>query len=120
MRFLWCVLLVFVMFSGGFGLAAENEEIEYLLAYIESSGCVFVRNGKEYQAGEAREHLAKKYRHVKRHMQTAEDFIDRIASRSSISGRQYTVRCDGIMRAVEDWLHEALAEYRALEQEGRR
>ncbi|MEA3230674.1 MAG: DUF5329 domain-containing protein [Thermodesulfobacteriota bacterium] len=112
MKFLSLILFLALFFPGNFVVAAENDEIEYLLSFIGSSDCIFIRNGREYQAEEAREHLEMKYNHVKRRIKTAEDFIDKIASKSSLSGRQYEVRCDGIKLQTSQWLRESLASYR--------
>ncbi len=112
MRFLPLVLLLVLFFPGNFVIAAENEEIEYLLSFVGDSDCIFIRNGKEYQAKEAREHLEMKYNHVERRIKTAEDFIDKIASKSSLSGRRYEVRCDGVTLQTSQWLREALASCR--------
>ncbi|MBU0961142.1 MAG: DUF5329 domain-containing protein, partial [Proteobacteria bacterium] len=81
----------FLVFMGNLSHAADNEEINYLLSYLSDSGCTFIRNGNEHQAQEAREHLEMKYNHAKGRIKTAEDFIDKIASKSSLSRRQYEV-----------------------------
>jgi len=112
MRFLSLILFLALFFPGDFVIAAENYEIEYLLSFVGGSDCIFIRNGGEYQAKEAREHLEMKYNHVKRHIKTAEDFIDKIASKSSLSGRKYEVRCDGVKLQTSQWLREALSSYR--------
>ncbi len=112
MRSLSLILFFVLFFPGNFVIAAESDEIEYLLYFVGGSDCIFIRNGGEYQAKEAREHLEMKYNHVKRRIKTAEDFIDKIASKSSLSGRQYEVRCDGVKLQTSQWLREALASYR--------
>ncbi len=112
MRSLSLILFFVLFFPGNFVIAAESDEIEYLLYFVGGSDCIFIRNGGEYQAKEAREHLEMKYNHVKRRIKTAEDFIDKIASKSSLSGRQYEVRCDGVKFQTSQWLREALASYR--------
>ena len=109
MRFLPLIFLLVLFFPGNLVIAAENEEIEYLLSFVGDSDCIFIRNGKEYPAKEARKHLEMKYNHVKRRIKTADDFIDKIASKSSLSGRLYEVRCDGVTLQTSQWLREALA-----------
>jgi len=42
-----------------------------------------VRNGKEYTAGRAAEHLRMKYDKARNYISSAEDFIDKLASASS-------------------------------------
>ena len=97
-------------------MAAEDNEIEFLLSYVADSGCIFIRNGKEHQSKDASEHLEMKYNHVKDRIKSAEAFIDKIASKSSFTGRQYEALCDGVKLSTEDWLEEALASYRASKE----
>jgi len=91
-----------------------DEEIDYLLNAVDSSGCTFIRNGNEYSAHVARDHLASKRRRGKRYFSTTEEFIDRIASQSSVSGKPYRIRCRG-ERTIDafDWFTARLAERRA-------
>lgn len=105
-------LILFMMLSLPGNVAAENKEIEYLLLFVTESGCIFIRNGGEHQAEEASKHLAMKYNRVSKRIKTAEDFIDKIASKSSMSGKKYQVRCDNKIFATELWLKEALTAYR--------
>lgn len=100
------------------GLAEADEatteaEIEYLMTAIGGSGCTFVRNGKRHTASEAEEHIRMKYRRAWRHAKSAEMFIERLASRSSLSRKPYFMDCPGsdIVRSG-DWLNAKLAEYR--------
>ena len=41
--------------------AGTTEEIAYLLNFIEKSECTFIRNVKQYDSLEARQHIEKKY-----------------------------------------------------------
>ncbi len=89
-------------------------EITALIDAVGRSGCTFVRNGKQHEADEARSHLTMKYRRGKRHAGTAERFIDRLASKSSLSGRPYFMDCEGEARQEAGaWLHRQLAQLRA-------
>jgi Family of unknown function (DUF5329) len=106
------LLLLLFLLSGNAALASENEEIQYLLSFIGASDCIFIRNGDEHPSKEASEHLEMKYNHVKKRIQTAEDFIDKIASKSSLSRRQYTVRCNEVIFPTKRWLEEALVSHR--------
>ena len=108
MQILSLLFFLGVFFSGGPVFAEGNEEIEYLLSYIGASDCVFIRNGKEHQPKKASEHLAMKYSHVKKRIKTADDFIDKIASQSSITRRQYKIRCGGVQIPARQWLRDAL------------
>ncbi len=98
-------------------LPAESEEsvsqeIVHLLQYIESSACIFIRNGEEHSAAEARAHIQKKYDHVKNRIRTTEDFIKYAAAKSSMSGKPYMVRCNGREISNADWLNTELQKLR--------
>lgn len=113
MKYLLVIFFLCCSFPGNFAFAAENEEIEYLLTYIAASDCIFIRNGTEYPPKEAREHLEMKYNYVKKRIKTADIFITKIASKSSITRRKYQVLCKGEKFPTEQWLVQALASYRA-------
>jgi uncharacterized protein DUF5329 len=72
-----------------------SREIAGLFAQLEQSNCQFNRNGSWYDAKQASDHLRQKYDYlVRRHLVTsAESFIELAASRSSMSGKAYLVRC---------------------------
>ncbi len=93
--------------------ADTGREIAHLLDYLQTSGCTFVRNGEAADAASARSHVARKYDYVKSRVHTAEDFIRLAATRSSVSGEPYRVRCPGGDAATGDWLTQELARYRA-------
>lgn len=73
----------------------SSKEIARLFTLLESSKCEFNRNGAWYSAGEASAHLHRKYAYLqkKRALTTTESFIERAATRSSVSGKPYLVRC---------------------------
>jgi len=98
------------------GWADADTEIQYLLGYVETSGCLFERNGTEHDATGAAVHLRLKCTRGKRYAKTAEQFIDRLASESSWTGKTYTVTCNGSTEPSGDWLHGALQEYRQAGQ----
>ena len=95
--------------------AAADREIQYLLEFVELSGCDFERNGATHESADAADHLRLKYRRGSRYVSTAEQFIDRLASKSSWTGKAYTVTCVGQVRPAEQWLHEALDNFRDRE-----
>ena len=95
---------------------AKQTEIAYLLTYIGNSGCDFYRNGSWYDSKRAEDHLRSKYAAISAGggIDTAEDFIDKTATKSSFSGRAYEVRCNGgDVVSSHDWLIETLSRYRA-------
>ena len=110
------ILLVWLLIA--FPASGEDEvmnaEIDHLLATVAGSGCTFIRNGKEYEATDAHDHLAMKRRRGKRHFDSADEFIERIASSSSWSGKPYHIRCgDDEAVLAGEWFSQLLAEYRA-------
>lgn len=95
--------------------AQAQREIDRLITALGQSGCQFQRNGSWYDAGAAQAHLRKKYDWlVKRDMvASAEQFIERAGSQSSISGQPYQVRCAGRPAVTSaSWLNARLAEIR--------
>jgi hypothetical protein len=96
--------------------AIAQTEINDLLGFIDRSGCEFYRNGSWYAPNKAQAHLRYKYEALTAgdQIRTAEDFIDKAATRSSLSGQSYEVRCaNGAAVATSQWLRDALARYRA-------
>lgn len=98
--------------SSALAEATPDQEIQYLLEFVGTSGCTFVRNGDQHDAADAADHLRLKYDRGRRHVDSAEQFIDRLATESSWTGDPYTVTCAGKTQTSAQWLHSALAEYR--------
>jgi len=95
--------------------AVARSEIHHLLDYIERSGCDFNRNARWYPAKDGRAHIEKKYAYLldKGWVSTAEEFIARAATQSSMSGTPYQVRCAGARAEPSaQWLREELLRYR--------
>jgi len=90
-----------------------DREINHLLQYIENSGCTFIRNGKAYDAAEARAHVQKKYDYSKVRIKTTEDFIKYAATKSSMSGKPYKVRFNDQEILCADWLNVELENFRS-------
>lgn len=105
-----------VLFAMG-GAAAQDRaeaEIQGLIEAVQVSGCEFERNGKRYDSLEAADHMRLKYRRGKRYAKTVEQFIDRLASKSSISGRPYVIICaDSGEHTAKQWLEIELAAQRS-------
>lgn len=98
--------------------AAVQAEVDYLLEYVERSGCEFYRNGRWYDGKHARAHLSDKYQYLaaRDQISTTEDFIERAATASSISGDHYQIRCIGSEPVdSHQWLTAALASYRRIQ-----
>ena len=98
--------------------AMAQTEINHLLEFVGSSGCEFYRNGSWFDSKRGQAHLRSKYQWLapRDQINTAEDFIEKAATRSSLSGQPYEVRCDGgeAMKAMTSnrWLHDELTRYR--------
>ena len=95
---------------------AAAMEVNYLLKQVESSGCEFYRNGSWYDAAHAMAHLRVKFDYLvaKNMIATAEDFIDKAASMSSLSGKVYRVKFPGGAEIESgQWLRSVLERYRA-------
>ncbi|MGQ0553854.1 MAG: DUF5329 family protein [Planctomycetota bacterium] len=98
----------FVLGSPGVGAISESERIEELLSALESQvGCVFIRNGSEYTAAQAAEHLRGKLSSKRSEVRSLDDFISLCASKSSLSGKDYRIRrADGKEVTSAEFLKE--------------
>ena len=114
-----CLITALLLIAIAPALAAPNvtaqREITGLMQALEHSGCRFQRNGSWHEATEARDHLQRKYDYLlKRNLaDSAEQFIDNAASRSSISDKPYRVACPN--RPEQDsapWFRQQLARLR--------
>ena len=111
-----CTLSLVANAASAAPTAKAEHEIDALIAGLGSSGCEFERNGSWHDAKAARAHLQKKYDYLrKRDMaDTAELFIERAASKSSMSGKAYRVRCPGkTAEPSERWFRQRLQTLRA-------
>jgi hypothetical protein len=95
-----------------------QQDVDHLLVFIETSDCTFLRNGREYDAQEAREHIQKKYNYAKDAIETTEQFIEYTATRSHLSGRPYRVNCAGQEQLTSEWLNGELHRYRDQQTAG--
>lgn len=95
--------------------AAAKAEVTAVLNRLEASGCEFNRNDRWYSGARARSHLEKKLAYVEKSasVKTAEGFIFLAASKSSVTGEAYQVRCGGRAPvASAAWLLQQLDELR--------
>ena len=76
---------------------AARAEIDELMSRLETSACEVNRNGTWYPAADARAHLLRKLEYLEQRgaVQSAEQFIEFAASKSSVSNRPYLIRCKG-------------------------
>jgi len=90
-----------------------DAEIQELMGRVESSTCSFVRNGTAHAPANAREHMERKYDYVKSYVSTTEDFIEKAASKSSVTGEPYYVDCPDQKRVTAKvWLTDQLQQIR--------
>ncbi len=93
-------------------------EINYLLNFMGISGCEFYRNGSWYSSASAQAHLRDKYLYfaARNLINTAEEFIEKAATKSSFSGLAYAVKCRSEAEMSSKlWLGEVLAQSRTFE-----
>jgi Family of unknown function (DUF5329) len=109
------ISLGFASFAAAATPTTAQAEVEYLLGAVANSRCDFNRNGEWYDSQKASAHLRAKYNALVAlgHFVTAMDFIEGVATKSSLSGRAYFIRCAGAAPVPTDqWLRQALAQYR--------
>jgi hypothetical protein len=102
----------FVVSGAGDARLSQRAKIERLIQSIEKlEDATFIRNDVEYDADEAAEHLRMKWRAQADEISSAQVFIDRIASRSSVSDEAYRIRMsDGSVVEAGDFLRKRLEE----------
>jgi hypothetical protein len=91
----------------------EGKRIEYLIASVENlKGAKFIRNGSEHDGKEAAAHLRMKRKNAASSVRTAEDFINKCASKSYLSGKPYLiVFSNGQTVPSEVFFRQKLREY---------
>ena len=78
-------------FAQGAGQTNHSERIHYLLERVAASDERFIRNGKTHNGKQARQWLLYKKGHWVSGVETAEDFVNRVASFSKKTGEPYLV-----------------------------
>jgi uncharacterized protein DUF5329 len=113
MRSIVIFLALALAVSTAWATDQTDAEVQYLLGFVENSGCTFHRNGSDHDSADAADHLRLKYNRGGKYVNNADQFIDRLATESSWTGRKYSVTCNGSNEPSGEWLHRALEEYRA-------
>src|SRR5687767_4422768 len=76
-------------------LVSERQKIEALIEHVANlEKAVFIRNGNEYSPSDAADHMRTKLDYAGSRVKTALQFIEHIASTSSVSGEPYLIRFD--------------------------
>ena len=73
----------------------DQTQIDALLRAVADSGCQIERNGGLHGASEGAAHLRMKLERAGARVQTAQQFIEHVASGSSQSGKPYRMVCPG-------------------------
>jgi len=97
----------------------EEEKINFLLSEIGHLDGMFIRNGTKHSPEQAVDHLKMKMENAMnawfapdKEKWTAEMFISKIASKSSISGKPYKIRFKtGRTVNAGDWLQDRLKNF---------
>jgi hypothetical protein len=115
-KFWYIFLMCFpnILMAGEPNVVAKNE-IAHLFDYLRNSNCEFNRNDSWYKAEKAVAHLNMKYKYLLTFglISSAEEFIEKAATRSSRSGKPYLVRCGtGRIVTINFWFKEELTKYR--------
>ena len=95
---------------------AARQEIDSLLRAVGTSGCEFLRGGTAHPAAKAQEHMQAKFEYLdaRSQLKSAEDFIVKAGTRSSMTGEAYAIRCPGgAPQASDAWLQARLVALRA-------
>jgi hypothetical protein len=110
------LLLLFAILLPIILLARESRQqqrIDYLIQSLSSlKGAVFIRNGREYDAPAARDHLQKKLNYAGERVKTAEEFIKYCAAESSLTHQPYKIRFpDGTVSDTASYFNARLKEF---------
>jgi hypothetical protein len=91
------------------------QEIDALIQRVSAArGVAFIRNGTEYTAQDAATHLRRKLNAAKGKITTPEQFIAKLGTQSSMSGKPYRVRlANGREMDSATWLNALLRDVRA-------
>jgi len=94
---------------------SETEKIEALIRHVDGlTGAKFIRNGTVYDAKTAVRFLRGKWDNERARIKTADDFIERAATRSTTTGRPYLIRLqDGTEKPCAEYLAGVLKELAA-------
>jgi len=92
-----------------------QDEIEYLLNQVKQTQCKINRNGRIYKGVKAVKHIKRKYKHFKNEIDSSEKFIEMSATKSTLSGKYYSIRCAGkVEKRLAEWLKIKLVNYKKI------
>jgi hypothetical protein len=89
----------------------EKQKIEFLIQSVAKlEGAKFYRNGEWHSPSDAADHLRLKLNKAGNRIKTAQQFIDKIASESSMSGKPYKIKFkDGKIIETKVFLNQQLS-----------
>jgi len=94
--------------------AEQVKEVNHLLGFVKNSGCVINRNGSDHPAEKGVDHIELKYDYFRDDIHSTEAFIELSATKSTMSGDYYMVKCPGMETIkTQDWLLIELKKYRS-------
>ena len=116
----WLLLLTLMvlLLTAPVSAAAQQSEdlddtIQHLITYVRESDVTFERNISRHDSVEAAAHIEKKYQHFRDDIDTPEQFIERCATASLVTGKQYLIiDSQGDEIPAGEWLNTELARYR--------
>jgi hypothetical protein len=89
----WILLLTSSAIQAQQVTYTEEQKINHLILFIaQLQGATFIRNGDEHTPQKAAEHLKMKLEKAGSRIKTANNFIEKLASKSSVSGEAYMIR----------------------------
>ena len=112
------LLVVMTMMLPGIAQAdvspKQQPEVAHLLQFVKNSPCRVNRNGSFHHGEDAAAHILKKYDYFRNKIKTTEQFIEYSATKSTMSRKYYSVRCNGAEEIrTKDWLLRELEAYRS-------
>lgn len=83
----------------------DRQRMHAAIERIRTSGLTFVRNGANHDSAAAAEHLQKKLDAAGEKVRTFEQFLEQVATKSSLSGEAYEVILpDGRRMPAREWI----------------
>lgn len=114
MKKIICIAVAFLMTLPVYAKlnAYEEARINAMLnSLARKKDLTFVRNGETHNSEEAVSHLRLKLSNTRNRIDTAEQFIDKVASSSSITGKPYIVKIPGKPdEYAQPYLHKLIVE----------
>ncbi len=95
--------------------ASQASEVKHLLDFVRNSKCIISRNGTEYSGEKGVKHIENKYDYFRDDIKNTEDFVTYSATKSTMSGKFYTVTCAGKKtNRTQYWLLAELERFRKV------